>query len=78
MYKGSMLIQGDSLSEQKDFEAFRSSSLNNRQDELGVRYKHGHMRLLEYDKHVNNSSMSGSEDYRVRLSFMDDPNLEIN
>ena len=42
-----------------------------------MRYKHGHMRLIEFDKHVN-SSMSGSEDYRVRLSFMDDPNLEIN
>jgi len=55
----------------------RRSSLNNRQTEQGVRYKHGHMRLVEYDKHVN-SSLSGSEDYRVHLSFMDDPNLEIN
>lgn len=77
--KGSLLIHRDSQVEQENFEVsqIRSSSLNNRQNEHGVRYKHGHMRLVEYDKHVN-SSMSGSEDFRVRLSFMDDPNLEIN
>jgi len=54
----------------------RSASLSNRNRHEILAYKHGYIRLLEHDRQTSRSSTGSG--YYPRISYIDEPTLEIN